>query len=82
MFRPAAQSDVIREHPPQLAIGDLRGLGLRLKATCHPSLWSGCSRNDCSLFTIARSCLDQPLRLSAALNQLLDALDEEVGKWG
>jgi hypothetical protein len=60
----------------------LIGIGLHLKATCHPSLWSGCSRNDCSLFTIARACPDQPLRLSAALNQLLDALDEEVGKWG
>lgn len=61
----------------------LCGIGLVIRQTGKPGDWSSSTRNECSVFTIARIML---LRLSIpipdALAAIIAAMEEVVPKWG
>ncbi len=61
----------------------LCGIGLVALTTRRPSDWSASSKNDCSVFTIGRIMIARiRVRITQALQALIDATEEAVPKWG
>jgi hypothetical protein len=61
----------------------LCGIGLWVRATHRPSFWQAGSKNQCSVFTIARAKLHElNFKWHQCLQCLLDAIDDAVPKWG
>jgi hypothetical protein len=61
----------------------LCGIGLIALKTRRPSDWSSSSKNDCSVFTIARSMLHKmQVTAARALHAVRTATEEAVPKWG